>query len=69
MMPILLLLSGTVVLTLGTGLFLFCMRRFLFASCFDRLIPRFFGIVAVGGRILTLLEGDPYTIVAFDGKR
>ena len=26
------------------------MRQFLFASCFDHLIARFFGIVAVGGR-------------------
>ena len=26
------------------------MRIYLFASCFDHLIARFFGIVAVGGR-------------------
>ena len=50
MMPVLLLLQATVVVTLGTDLFLFCMRRCLFASCFDRLIVCFLGIVAVGGR-------------------
>ena len=50
MMPVLLLLRTTVVVTLGTYLFLFCMCRCLFARCFDRLIARFFGIVAVGGR-------------------